>query len=480
MKFKIAAQNMQGESRTFHYDNETNVLEDESGQVIAFPVEQRITTDKVAAVFSKFSPLSKSSHVQTLKIQLGLSCNYACDYCSQRFVERPPETSKKDIEAFMAKLSNLEFKEEAGLKIELWGGEPLVYWKTIKPLVEALNQHFAHWTHKPHFSMITNGSLLTREICHWLYINNFGVAISHDGPGQHVRGPDPLDDPAKKQVILDFYKKMKPKGRISFNSMLTKQSSSRKAIYDWFVELTGDQDVVLGEGAIIDAYDDGGMANVLSLKSEHFAFRKQAFNDIRTTGGQIGFQGIIGKINQFSHSVLNQVSANTVAQKCGMDNPHTLAVDLRGQVVTCQNTSVDQMGHNGESHACGTIENMAEVSVKTATHWRNRPHCSACPVVHICQGSCMYLDGDNWDASCANAYTDTIVFFALSFEQMSGGFIPRFIDGEGLPDMRRDIWGDVLQHPEVPKRKVISLKVVNEQTTMNNVPVFTASRVEAA
>lgn len=477
MKFKIQGENRKGEKHSFIYDNETSVLLAADGQEIAYPVEDRITTDKVAAVFSKHSPLSKSEHVQTLKIQLGLSCNYACDYCSQRFVERPPETSKKDIDAFIEKLGHLKFDESKGLKIEMWGGEPLVYWKTLKPLVAALHQHFAHWWHKPHFTMITNGSLLTPEICQWLYINNFGVAISHDGPGQHVRGPDPLDDPEKKKVILDFYKRMRPQNRISFNSMLNKQNASRKEIFEWFVNLTGDPNVVLGEGAIVDAYDDGGMANVLSTKAEHFAFRLQAFNDIYSTQGNIGFQGIVQKIDQFTKSVLTQTPARVLGQKCGMDNPHTLVTDLRGQVMTCQNVSVDQMGHNGESHACGTIDNIDAVQVKTATHWRNRPHCSACPVVHICQGSCMYLDGDNWDASCANAYTDAVVLFALAFEKMTG-FLPVFIDGEGLPDMRKDIWGGILQHPEEPKRKVINLKVVNAKTALNDVPVYTASRVE--
>lgn len=479
-KFNIKAVNRMGEERAFTYDNEANRLVDEFGVEFVFPMHERFTVDRVAQIFDKFSPLTKSKKVRTLKIQLGLSCNYACDYCSQRFVERPPETSKKDIDAFIEKISNLEFDEKEGLRIEMWGGEPLVYWKTLKPLVAAIQEHFAHWWKKPKFSMITNGSLLTPEICQWLYINNFGVAISHDGPGQHVRGPDPLDDPEKKQVILDFYKRMKPQGRISFNAMLHKQNASRKAIYDWFVNLTGDPNVILGEGAIVDAYDDGGMANLLATKAEHFAFRKQAFNDIYVTQGQIGFQGIIEKVDHFTKSVLNQIPATAVAQKCGMDDPHVLAVDLRGNVMTCQNTSVDQTSHNGESHFCGTVDKIEEVQVKTAMHWRNRPHCSSCPVVHICQGSCMYLDGDNWDASCANAYTDAIVFFALAFEKMSNGFIPRFIDGEDLPDMRKDIWGDILQHVEVPKRKTIAIKVVAAQTALNDVPVYTQSRREEA
>ena len=42
--------------------------------------------------FDKNNPLKKSKLITHLKIQMGLSCNYSCDYCSQKFVERMPET----------------------------------------------------------------------------------------------------------------------------------------------------------------------------------------------------------------------------------------------------------------------------------------------------------------------------------------------------------------------------------------------------
>ena len=36
----------------------------------------------------------------------------------------------------------------------------------------------------------------------------FSVGISHDGPGQHVRGPDPLDDPEKRALIVESVNSM--------------------------------------------------------------------------------------------------------------------------------------------------------------------------------------------------------------------------------------------------------------------------------
>lgn len=478
MLFKIHAKRITGEKRVFYYDNELSTLRAEDG--FEFYRTGAIEQRPDAAVFSQTQPGKKSREIRILKIQMGLSCNYACDYCSQRFVERPPQSSKKDIDAFMTKLEALSFSEKSGLKIEIWGGEPLVYWKTVKPLVEALQERFSSWKTKPQFSMITNGSLLTPEINYWLMVNDFAIAISHDGPGQSVRGPDPFDDPKAKKSILELYRQLSKSNRISFNSMLTVGNPSRKAIFEWFKERTGEANVIMGEGSLVDAYDEGGSANQLATKAQHFAFRKQAFNDIFGTDGQIGFSNILQKIDNFTQSVLDRVPSSTIGQKCGMDAPDTIAVDLQGNVVTCQNVSAVQDAPNGQSHKLGTLEAFEQVALTTSTHWSERDHCRACPVLHLCRGSCMFLEGENWATSCANAFSDNIALFALSFEKITNGFIPTFIEGGDLPDDRRDIWGESLTHEEKPIRKVISLKVVNKKQDFDGVEVFTRSEVQEA
>jgi uncharacterized protein len=482
MRFEIHAERIgDNDKKIFYYDNMLNVLSTEDGQVIECPQDQVTPETRSEVVpFDKTNPVKKSKNITLLKIQLGLSCNYTCDYCSQKFVERPQETNKKDIDAFLAKLDVLEFSEEAGLKIEFWGGEPFVYWKTMKPLAEALRERFSHWKKEPHFSVITNGSILNKEICAWLYYMGFSVAISHDGPGQWVRGPDPFEDPEQKKVVLDFYKIMKKDNRISFNSMLNAKNQSRKAIHNWFIEFTGDQNVGIGEGTLVDAYDADGAASLLQTKQEHFDFRKMAFNDIYSNNGNIGFGLIIQKINQFTSSVLMHRESKFLGQKCGMDNEDTLAIDLRGNVITCQNVSAVEIGMNGETHLSGTLDDYDNVSVKTATHWLNRKECSGCPVLHICKGSCMFLDGELWEVSCANSYSDSIPLFSLAFEKMTNGYVPVLIKGEGLPLERQDIWGTQFTHEENKKKKVIPIKVVAEVVgKIDDVEVYGKSKIEA-
>lgn len=485
MIFEIHATRFEdGDTKIFHYDNHENILKDVDGNVFEYtePDENRNKFLKPHKSFDKNRPLKKSKLINTLKIQLGLSCNYSCDYCSQKFVERQPETSKKDIDVFMEKLDVLSFDEDVGLKVEFWGGEPLVYWKTLKPLAEKIREKFAHWSIQPQFSIITNGSILTEEIIDWLMMMDFSVSLSHDGPGQHVRGPDPFDDPKQKELILGFYRMMKRLNKgFSFNSMLSAKNQSRKAIYDWFVNLTGDEDVALGEGGLVDAYDEDGIANSLNTKQEHFEFRKQAFGELYGTQGKIGFLGQLGKIDDFVTGVLSHRNSKYLGQKCSMDDEHILSVDLRGNVMTCQNVSSLEISNNGESHHGGTLDDYENVELKSVTHWSNRKECPECPVLQVCKGACMFLDKKYWDISCANAYSDNVVLFVAGITMLTGGYIPTLIKSDTLPLERQDVFGTIFQHEEKKQRKTIPIKVVADiVTTIDDVGVYGKSRVETS
>jgi uncharacterized protein len=264
----------------------------------------------------------------------------------------------------------------------------------------------------------------------------------------------------------------------SFNPMMNSKNKSRKAVYDWFVNLTGDENVQLGEGGIVDAYDEDGITNSLQTLQEHFEYRRTAFGDIYSTQGKIGFSGQLSKIDGFMNNILVHDNAKFLGQKCGMDDEHTLAVDLRGNVMTCQNVSSLEISKNGESHAGGNLDDYGNVEIKSSTHWSNRKECSSCPVLHLCKGACMFLDEKFWEISCANAYSDNVALFALAIERMTG-YIPTIIKQQDLPLERQDIFGTVYEHQEKPKKKIIPIKVISEKIgEIEGIEVYGKSKVE--
>jgi len=175
----------------------------------------------------------------------------------------------------------------------------------------------------------------------------------------------------------------------------------------------------------------------------------------------MGFVGIQGKIDGFLQSVLSHSNSKYLGQKCGMDDEHVLAVDLRGNVMTCQNVSSLETSKNGESHLGGNLNDFDAVEIKTSTHWSNRKECGSCPVLHLCKGACMFLDKKFWDISCANSYSDNISLFAIALEKMTG-YIPTLIKNDALPTERQDIWGTIYEHKEKTVRKIIPIKVISE------------------
>lgn len=426
------------------YDNMDSSLMDLKGQSVIRTVDPSLQTPHpVAPVTSRDTPLGKTSP-RILKISLGLSCNYACEYCSQRFVARNDETNPEDVTAFMDSLDSWVLSPPEA--IEFWGGEPLVYIKTMRPLAEALREKYP----QARFSVITNGSLLNADLNQWLDDMGFAVAVSHDGPGQHVRGPDPLADPPTRKAILELYQRLAPQGRFSFNAMVNRSNQSRAAIQAFFTELTGDPKVMIGEGGFVDAYDAGGEA--LSLRSDEFhSFRRQSFQDIRQ-GKSARIASVRDRMMSFVNSIRFNRPASSLGQKCGMDKSDSIAVDLKGNVLTCQNVSARSTAPNGESHRIGHVNELASVALRTSTHWSKRPECPQCPVLQICKGACMFLEGPLWEASCNNAYSDALPIFAAGIEFLTG-LVPIYIEGD-LAENRKDVFGLVKPSADVASKRI--------------------------
>jgi uncharacterized protein len=250
---------------------------------------------------------------------------------------------------------------------------------------------------------------------------------------------DPLHDPEQRAAIMALYARLAPQGRISFNAMINRENASRAAIQRFFIELTGDSSVPIGEGSFVDAYDEGGIAHSLRPDELH-AYRNLTFHEIRT--GQAGnVQAVSSKTASFVNSIRSRRPASSLGQKCGMDKTDSIAVDLRGNVLTCQNVSAASNAPNGQPHRIGHVSDLASVKLNTATHWSKRDDCPNCPMLQICQGSCMFLEGPLWDRSCDNAFSDAVPIFAAGVEFLTG-LVPIHIDGPQRDD-RKDIFGQL-------------------------------------
>ncbi len=441
MKHVLSCVNQNGEQATVIYDNTDNAVF-VNGDMLEVP-------DRIGAPhgmyqdwaalgdFPRFDPehpASKTSDVRFLKVQLGLKCNYSCSYCKQAsHVGEDVEAGIEEAKTFASRVS----KNIVGIpeRIEFWGGEPFVYWKHI----QILTRDFRALYPEAQISIVTNGSLLDMEKLQWVIDNSVDIAISHDGAAQYQRGPDPLDDPEKRKVWQAFVDTRGKEGRMSFNCVLTPDNNNVTEVTQWFKDRLGEHARVNFEGVVnIDGpcEEEAGRFSQAQLEN----MMRSIYNAV-ADGSIMGMPALGRRFHSFYHSLVKKRPSAKLGQKCGMDRPNALAVDLDGNVLTCHNT-----GANGK-HNIGHIDNIPCVRLNTSWHWSARGNCSECPVLQICQGTCMYLEGDDFSRTCYNEYHYALPILFGAIWLATGLTVIGLETGFKLPDIDS-------------KKKVIPIKTV--------------------
>jgi uncharacterized protein len=387
-----------------------------------------------AEAVSPAKPGRKSRNIRTLKIQLGLKCNYACAYCNQASQPHEVQGNIDDVHAFLRTLPTWfdggENGDGSGVRVEFWGGEPLVYWKQLRVLAGALRSAYP----KARFNIVSNGSLLDDEKIEFLDALGFSVGISHDGPAMRYRGPDPLDDAEKRAAIRRLYDRLRPWGRIGFNCVLHNHNMSLVAVREYIAERLGmpATEIPLSTEEILLPYDEGGMALSPQTDEEHRAYLEAIYWEA-VRGQSMPVMTMRSKMEDFFRSIAQARPANSIGQKCGMDRPDNIAVDLKGNALTCQNTS------GVTKHRIGSIEALEDIRLNTAHHWSTRQECGRCPVLQLCQGGCLFLEDRLWRQACDNSFTHNLAVLAAALY-----WLTRLVLVE--------IEGPVIRHDGLPNR----------------------------
>jgi uncharacterized protein len=426
--FRLTMAGPEGDTRELIYQPHLSDLRwADNGKPVVAPEGDRSWVT-AARVNGAKKPGRKSTAIRHLKIQLGLKCNYACSYCLQRFQPEHDEGGAEDVLHFFERLprhfdGGSDGKGQ-GVRIEFWGGEPFLYFKSkLRLLGLTLKSAYPN----ARFAIVTNGSVLSTEILDWIEAIGCSIALSHDGPGQTQRGPDPLDDEAKRGWILRLHDRLAPRGLFSFNVTLTASNHDLSAIHAWFAErLEGRVPPLNIEGMALPYTDEGFASTIVEPQAQRAAMTSIMKTIVNGPG--LTFPSLRSKLDDFLGSLRTRRPSSALGQKCGMDRADSLAVTLTGDVLTCQNVSPTATAPNGEPHHLGTLDALADVRLTSATHWSHRRECSNCPVLQLCQGSCMFLQGKAWSAACDSEFTYNMGIFMAALYLLTGK-APVAIDG---------------------------------------------------
>lgn len=135
---------------------------------------------------------------QSIRIYLilGNACNLSCKYCMpHKYIVSECENSR--VADKVIKMIEEQAENCDQTTVIFYGGEPLLYFNSIKGVVERLGK-------KVQYATMTNGKALTKETVDYFNENEFEINLSYDGYNtRETRGYDPLQDNLENVLNLD-------------------------------------------------------------------------------------------------------------------------------------------------------------------------------------------------------------------------------------------------------------------------------------
>lgn len=388
----------------FYVCNDTNKLYEIDGSEMQFPKYNGFDYNQ------EKSCRSKSNKITCLKITLGHACNYDCSYCMQKDIGNPDERPKnKSLDTFIQNLSNYLDLTDLN-EVQLWGGEPFLYWNDIVPIMQYLDKEDIV------FYISTNGSTLMDK--HIDFFNclkgTVRICISHDGPGQESQRGAEIFHRERIKKIIKRMDNCYPKIKYIFRSVVSKYNYDLFSINKFFSDIINNLDLNNAELGyeIARTYEENpdhhySFSNDCVISGEHLPKFKKILSDYLEEQRNQYFQYIDKlKNNEKSYYgcksplIPSEIFINdslsiyvmgylkslltgnpiNVTTNCGADNQNVLSIDLDSNIRTCP--------HTGENHVFGRLNHLKGIRILSLNLTRKDTHCKLCPNKKLCKSSC--------------------------------------------------------------------------------------------
>jgi len=118
-----------------------------------------------------------------VSVILGLDCNFSCTYCYEGSMKGKHAMAEDTADQLITYIKSRFTTDKNKLTLDFYGGEPLLYTKRIKYIASQLKSFVEEQGGIFRFSLVTNGSLLSRKIATELVPLGLSIAkVTVDGP----------------------------------------------------------------------------------------------------------------------------------------------------------------------------------------------------------------------------------------------------------------------------------------------------------
>lgn len=378
------------------------------------------TKENFEVFHNTYQILPKPKNI-TLRIALGKNCNYHCKYCYQ--VENVCMKKSINISQLVKRIYTYQQNvlKNPITKIMFWGGEPFCYFEEIKEFVEVWRKYYPSMMN---FQLFTNGSFLYGKYYEWILKNNIIVSLSHDGPGQFVRGDDPLEE----KEILDNVKNIcNNSHHMIINPVFHSENPYYLEWELWMKNKIAENGFVMGSGRYVQITDQSSYEYRIPEKQMEQIQSKNC-EDIRMTRVRT-HNRVRNEATEWVFSL--GISVGRITPRCFIHSPNTITIDVEGNILPCQNYNADTIFEKGDSALLGNIflEEKAKIPECLSMQYRLDTFCYQCPYVNVCKGGCPYtpLEEKYRKQNCLQNKMDMFTVFSLGIQDINQGKLQEII-----------------------------------------------------
>lgn len=318
---------------------------------------------------------STGSYVQHIDLDLTVECNLRCTYCfKEKWTEHMEEQTAFDAMVWLIHASG----PARSIDVSLMGGEPLLRFKLIKKLVPFAKRRAAQHGKRIHFSMTTNGTLVTDEVIAFWRRWGMGFHTSIDGtpevqdrnrPTTGGRGSSRLVERSVPKILS-----LRP-GTTARSTVVPETAGTLLEAYHYFRSL-GYTDIAFVPGSPGD-WDEQSLA----LYESQFNQVADAWVEDLRRGNMVNLKGV-------GEYIEGRLRGSRNKHACGAGRG-LLLIDIHGDIWPCHRW-------NKQRQASWRIGSIYEQFNEAARSVLDQPDhtvlleqdCPRCPAQNFCSGGC--------------------------------------------------------------------------------------------
>lgn len=329
--------------------------------------------------------LSTAKQIGVIQLIVTNNCNFRCEYCFtnmiysseereklQKKVENKIMTPENAIKYIQTVIDKRLKNDEKTLSIQFFGGEPLANWNTCKAVMDYFKNGDEYGI-SISYGIVTNGSLITKEVAEYFKQYNVPVVVSFDSPKGDNRVT--IDGKSAFDKIVQGISILRDNGnRIIFNSVFSKETFETfdLELIDFARENNVNEIGVLFD-LDLEFYKQRTCEEIVDKLWEVYKYGQE--NGVLITGyWHMIFQKMFGE-----NAMLAQGYKTCSATGC------QLSIEPLGDVFACKGSS----GYFGNINDFEALLSSEKYITYAMRFLDNAKECKGCELEHFCSGVCL-------------------------------------------------------------------------------------------